>query len=133
MRVRITPGDIVWARRQDRYNCAIVRAIQREIPEALFVRADASSISYSAGGHRYTYPTPAKVVTEIIKPFDEGAPIGPVEFALVSPTVREVRKLTPERKKQLRTIERKRQKIERSGQGRKEHDRFCDVPEAEAG
>jgi hypothetical protein len=125
MKVRITESDLIWARRQDRYNCAIVRAIQRDIPEALFVRADASTIAYSAGGHRYTYPTPRRVVDEIIKPFDEGQAIGPVEFSLLSPSVREVRPLTAARKKQLRTVERKRQN---QHPPRKQHDRFCELP-----
>lgn len=72
--VEIKDEDLCYARKQDRYNCAIVRAIQRAMPEALFVRADSKEIAFSlpADDTRYYFQTPPDVVANVILPFDRG-------------------------------------------------------------
>ena len=72
--VEIKDEDLCYARKQDRYNCAIVRAIQRALPEALHVRADTEKIAFSLPDDdtRYYFETPREVVNNVIKPFDEG-------------------------------------------------------------
>lgn len=45
--IEITPEDEAWAIQQNRYNCAVVRCIQRKIPSAIFVRADAKEIAWT--------------------------------------------------------------------------------------
>lgn len=72
--VEIKDEDLCYARKRDRYNCAIVRAIQRAMPEALHVRADSEQIAFSlpADDTRYYFETPAEVVSKVIRPFDRG-------------------------------------------------------------
>jgi hypothetical protein len=72
--VEIKDEDLCYARKQDRYNCAIVRAIQRALPEALHVRADIKEIAFSLPDDdtRYYFQTPPEVVSKVIKPFDMG-------------------------------------------------------------
>lgn len=72
--VEIDDEDLDWAERQNRYQCAIVRAIQRKIPTALRVTADVKHISFSLPEDdvRYTFDTPKDVVEKVIKPFDLG-------------------------------------------------------------
>jgi len=78
--------DIAYARRQDRYNCAIVRAIQRQLPEATHVQADAKTIrftlNYGDDRTRYVFETPAQVKRDFIQPFDSGKDVDPVSFTL---------------------------------------------------
>lgn len=127
--VNVNAEDIAWANKQDRWACAIVRAIQREIPTATFVRADTETIAYSDGGHRYTYSTPMEAIENVIKPLDTGKKIQPFSFDLGAPTVKEVRKMTPELKKQMREHERNRttkEKKEKKETGNtRTHNRFC--------
>jgi hypothetical protein len=81
--VDITPEDERWAVVSNQHNCLIVRAIQRKIPEAIYVRADEKTIAFSLPddttggpeGTRYTFKTPPEVVNHVIKPFDQGEPI----------------------------------------------------------
>jgi hypothetical protein len=72
--VEIKDEDLVWAKRQNRYNCAIVRAIQRALPDALHVRADTKEIAFSLPDDdtRYYFQTPPEVVRNVIEPFDKG-------------------------------------------------------------
>jgi hypothetical protein len=72
--VEIKDEDLCYARKQDRYNCAIVRAIQRALPEALHVRADTKEIAFSLPDDdtRYFFQTPPEVVANVIQPFDRG-------------------------------------------------------------
>lgn len=82
--VDITDDDEKWARQRNRYNCAIVRAIQRTLPDALRVRADAKEIAFSLpqDDTRYYFRTPPEVVKNVIKPFDQGQPITDRTFIL---------------------------------------------------
>jgi hypothetical protein len=72
--VEIKDEDLAYARKKDRYNCAIVRAIQRAMPEALHVRADTKEIAFSlpSDDTRYFFQTPPEVVNKVIRPFDKG-------------------------------------------------------------
>lgn len=72
--VEIKDEDLCYARKRDRYNCAIVRAIQRAMPEALHVRADSKEIAFSLpqDDTRYYFQTPPEVVSKVILPFDKG-------------------------------------------------------------
>jgi hypothetical protein len=72
--VEVKDEDYVYARKQDRYGCAIVRAIQRILPEALHARADTKEIAFSLPDDdtRYYFQTPPEVVSNVIEPFDRG-------------------------------------------------------------
>lgn len=87
--VHITDEDIAFARRQNRYQCAIVRAIQRELPEATRVMADTETIRFTLEEHtgvrtRYIFETPKRVVNTVIRPFDLGEPIQEFDFTLTT-------------------------------------------------
>lgn len=86
--ITITPEDEAYARKQNRFNCAIVRAIQRQVPDALRVMADTRHIAFSLerDDMRYEFDTPAEVVEKIIKPFDRGLPLELYSFQLINPT-----------------------------------------------
>jgi len=78
LRIVVTDADLAYAHRQDRYACALVRAIQRDLPEATRVTVDAKEIRFSvenkdgSGGTRWTFETPREMVKRIIRPFDTG-------------------------------------------------------------
>jgi hypothetical protein len=70
--IEVTPGDIQYAIRHNRYNCAIVRSIQRAFPDAQRVRVDKEVISFSLDDdRRYTWNTPNSAIENVIRPFDE--------------------------------------------------------------
>ncbi len=82
--VEIKEEDLAYALKQNRYNCAIVRAIQRAMPEALHVRADTEQIAFSlpSDDTRYYFETPREVVNNVIEPFDKGKPLTERTFIL---------------------------------------------------
>lgn len=85
--VHILDEDIAYARRQNRYNCAIVRAIERELPEATRVMADIKSIRFTLTDDtgirtRYIFETPRSVVNNVIRPFDLNEEITEFDFTL---------------------------------------------------
>jgi hypothetical protein len=94
VKVKITPEDQVYARKQDRWACVIVRAVQRTIPQATNVMADSEHIRFSlpedksAGDHgtRYEFKTPRVAVEKIIKCFDTDEPLEALSFELVEAT-----------------------------------------------
>jgi hypothetical protein len=70
-------SDVAWASGQNRYACLIVRAIQRKLPEAIRVTADAKHITFTIpedgeDGIRYVCDTERPIVDNIIEPFDKG-------------------------------------------------------------
>lgn len=80
--VNISDEDEKWGIRQNRGNCAIVRSIQRQLPEALYVTADAKGIAFSLPddgkeGTRYYGEVTPEIINNVIKPFDEGRKIDP--------------------------------------------------------
>ena len=88
--VNITEADEAYARRQDKWACAIVRSIQRAMPAATRVTADKESIRLSdeISGYRYEFETPAEVRNKIIKRFDQGKPITLRHFQLTEAVAR---------------------------------------------
>jgi len=72
--VKVKQEDIDHGVRRNQWACAIVRAIQRQYPEAIRVRVNAKLVGFTVGETRYTYPTPPAAVEAIIKPFDQGKP-----------------------------------------------------------
>jgi hypothetical protein len=81
----VTAADLAYARRQDRYGCAIVRAIQRTLPEATYVMVEKNKIrlSMEEDGYRYEFETPRELVQQVIKPFDQGEDVkADIPFAL---------------------------------------------------
>jgi hypothetical protein len=91
--VQITDPDLAYAQEKDQWNCVIVRAIQRKLPEALRVHANEKRIEFTLPddgptGTRYVCDTPSEIVAKVIKPFDEGRPI-PAEDREFSLTVNE--------------------------------------------
>lgn len=131
--LRLQDDDIRYAQRQDRWSCAIVRAIQRVLPDALFVRADTEKIAYSVDGHRYEHNTPPSAVTRIIRPLDQHEEVEPgIGFHLGPATVRQVQRMTSEEKRHVRAV--RRGEVARKskspgkpkGAGTRTHDRFCE-------
>lgn len=129
----INKDDIDWGVSQDRWACVIVRAVQRAIPEAKFVRADTQVIAYSVGSHRYEHPTPEIAVKKIIQPLDEHREVKPITIPLPPATMKQIKPLTEEAKQQLRKIDRNRTSKEkrekREKQNTRSHNRFCEIPE----
>ncbi|SRR5258708_5227819 len=84
--VDINDEDERFARQQNRYNCVIVRAIQRALPDALRVSANTKEIAFSLpqDDTRYYFQTPPEVVKNIIEPFDKHQPITGRTFILTS-------------------------------------------------
>jgi hypothetical protein len=72
--VEVKNEDYAYARKQDRYGCAIVRAIQRTLPQALHVRADVKEIAFSLpeDDTRYYFQTPPDSIKNVIEPLDRG-------------------------------------------------------------
>jgi hypothetical protein len=70
----ITKEDIDFGIAQDSASCAIACAIYRTYPDALRVRVNRKTISWSdaATDVRYVYPTPPRADANIIRPFDLG-------------------------------------------------------------
>jgi hypothetical protein len=128
--IRTNKDDKDYARVQDRWNCVFVRAIQRTMPEATFVRVDQKVVSYTIDNHRFTHIAPDELIDEIERPFDEGEEIDDEVSVLLQPpvTVKEVQRMTPEKRKVMRKIQRQRQAKEKAANPgtRREHNRFCD-------
>lgn len=90
--VDVNEEDLTFAVKQDRYACAIVRAIQRVRPDAQFVSVNRSTIRFTlpddhmrgqeGRGVRYIFATPDEAISSIIKPFDEGGEITPCNLIL---------------------------------------------------
>lgn len=70
--VKVKQEDIDHGVRRNQWGCAVVRAIQRQYPEALRVRVNAKLVGFTIGETRYTYPTPPETVEQLIRPFDQG-------------------------------------------------------------
>jgi hypothetical protein len=70
--VNITPEDEKWGVSQDRWACVVVRSIQRDHPEFLYVTVDQKGIGISVpedgdDGMRYKFDPPPE---ELLKSFD---------------------------------------------------------------
>lgn len=108
--IEVTPGDVQYAKRHDRFNCAIVRAIQRQYPEAVRVLVDTERISFAMDDdRRYDWETPQPVVDKLIKPFDTKGPEALPEkfsFKLRGGTSREVVHADTRTKREKRIKER---------------------------
>lgn len=108
--IAVTPGDYQYAKRHDRFNCAIVRAIQRLFPDACRVLVDAETISFALDDdRRYDFATPKTVVAKIIKPFDVEGPQAAADhfsFKLRGGTSREVIHADARTKREKRVKER---------------------------
>lgn len=81
---RVNGDDIANAVSSDQWNCAIVCAIQRQVPDAIRVRANKDSIAYTVGETRFSFPTPPDAVEKIIQPLDEGREVKPTVIRLVN-------------------------------------------------
>ena len=88
--VKITESDIAHGRVRDQYACAIVRAIQRQYPDAVRVRVNAKYVGFSIGELRYTYPTPKEAIDAVIKPFDQGGKAEPMTLRLKGGKMKDV-------------------------------------------
>ena len=104
--VNIKPEDEAYAQRQDQWNCAIVRSIQRSVPDALRVTANSKKIAFTLERDdcRYEFITPPEVVEGIIKPFDLHKPLVIHEFVLSEPISKTpVKHITKEQRQAQRT------------------------------
>jgi hypothetical protein len=70
--VKVTQKDIDHGVKRNQWACAIVRAIQRQYPDAIRVRVNAKLVGFTIDETRFTFPTPPSAVEAIIKPFDQG-------------------------------------------------------------
>lgn len=73
-RLHVTAEDIERGEARDQWNCAIAETIKRTIPEAVRVRVNRHTISWTEDEERFTYPTPTEAVEAVIKPLDENLP-----------------------------------------------------------
>jgi hypothetical protein len=105
-RIKVTESDIVNATAQNQFQCAIVRAVQREIPDATRVSANRKHIAWTVGEQRFVYNTPPVAVEAVIKPFDTGGKPEPIALQLTNGYVKPVEHLEPEGKKVRRNYER---------------------------
>ena len=133
MHIHVNEEDLQWAQSQDRWNCAIVRAIQRENPDAVRVRVDTNQIAFTEGGHRYFYETPQLAIDRVIRPFDEHREVRPISFD-TGPVakVKQAQKMSTEDAKRLRRRNHaaRAKEIEKDNpRTRKSHERFCDTTE----
>lgn len=130
MHIAVTNEDLQWAKSQDRWNCAIVRAIQRENPDAVRVRVDTSQIAYTEGGHRYFYETPQLAIERVIKPFDQHREVKPISFDTGPATkVKQAQRMNEEDATRLRRrnrVARAKENETENPRTRKTHERFCD-------
>lgn len=85
--ITVTEEDYALAKAQDAWNCAIVCAIQRELPDSQRVRVTKDKISFSLqrDDMRYEFATPPEAVENVIKPFDAGEKPPVFSFSLVNP------------------------------------------------
>lgn len=137
--VNVIETDIEWGIAQDRWNCIFARALQREHPSATFVRVEVDTVAYTELGHRYTFDTPPELVDKVIRPLDTGKPVKPCVIVLREPTVTQAKKMTPERRAEIRTRERNKtvkQLRNRDGKGEyaernqtRKKGRFCEETE----
>lgn len=105
--VNVTEEDIAYARKKNRYACGIVRAIQRQIPEALRVTADRKTIRFSLNDWRYEFITPDDAIENVIKPLDTDQPTQPYSFQLVNAVAAwPVKHMSPEQKRKTRNNKR---------------------------
>lgn len=74
LRLAITQDDIDCAIERNQFNCAIVRSIQRQFPEAIRVRVNTETIAFTLEDEdvRFTFPTPEVAIERVIKPLDTG-------------------------------------------------------------
>lgn len=87
---RVNDEDIANAVAADQWNCAIVCAIQRQVPDAMRVTANKKHIAYSVGETRFIFPTPPDAVEKIIKPLDTGQEVKPMTIRLQNGRARPV-------------------------------------------
>jgi hypothetical protein len=82
--LNIIQVDIDYGIKQDSGSCAIAHAIYRSFPDALRVRVNRKTISWSdeVTDMRYVYQTPRIADEEIIKPNDLGQEVKPRRFVL---------------------------------------------------
>lgn len=85
--VNVTDEDYAYAEKQNQWACAIVRAIQRQLPAASRVIVNKEHIAFTleTDDYRYTFDTPPEAVENVIKPFDRGEHPKPYSFQLVNP------------------------------------------------
>lgn len=104
MVISINQDDINHGIARNQFNCAIVRAIQRRFPDAQRVRANSEHIGFSIESEdtRYTFPTPASAVENVIKPFDKGQTPKPTRIHLMGGTVRPVKHHDAEKARERR-------------------------------
>jgi hypothetical protein len=91
--VEVTPLDCKLGVRANGYWCAVKTALERLIPDALFMQIYAGTIRFTLieNGIRYrlVYPTPP-VVGEYILAFDKGLEPTPMAFVLDDPQITEL-------------------------------------------
>jgi hypothetical protein len=101
-----TQADIDTGTAQNRWDCIIVRAIQRKFPEAIRVRVDTERIAFTMADkdRRISMPTPPEVIENVIKLLDLGQrhAIAPGSFIPQEVTSAPVEHSKPATKKRAR-------------------------------
>lgn len=103
-------ADIDNASPLNQFQCAIVRTIQRQYPQAIRVRANKKHIAWTIGEQRFVYDTPQVAVEAVIVPLDSGGTPEPIELQLTNGYVKPVHYREPEEEVKHRTYQRKYQK-----------------------
>lgn len=101
--------DIANASPRDQFQCAIVRTVQRQFPDAVRVKANIDHIAWSIGEQRFVYDTPEVAVDAVIKPLDTGNKPEPIILRLTNGYVKPVYHSDPERAVTQRDATRKRE------------------------
>lgn len=91
LRVPVSQADIDEGIRVNQFNCAITRAIQRQVPSAVRVKVNSKAIAFSLEDSdvRVTFPTPQEAIDEVIKPFDRNENPKPTVIRLKGGKVRD--------------------------------------------
>lgn len=92
--IEVTEEDIAGAVREDSYQCVVVHAIARSIPDATRIEVDLQTIRFSRDGERLSFLTPYSAAGYIVA-FDAGDEIHPFRFRLHDPRVKPSRSRTP--------------------------------------
>lgn len=93
--VNVEQEDIDGAVPRNQYQCAIVRAIQRQYPQAIRVTVNSNKIGFTIREDRFVYPTPPEAVEAIIKPLDTGGTPHPITLQLRGGVVKDVQASAP--------------------------------------
>ena len=81
-RIPVGAEDFARAVPGDQYQCALAWAIRRRYPQAMRIRVNRGSVSFSIGDERRHYPSDENIVESVIRPLDTGGELKPTTVRL---------------------------------------------------